>query len=108
MGKCCSKVSSDRKSDVEAPAEPAPPFEIVTNPAARDTPVPDPTPELRDCACQTAPVVHKPAPLRPTVPPLMLKGSPPGSGLKLPDVPRTPPRLRIVTPDSPWEVTDGV
>ena len=109
MGKCCSKASAAAANTdkAAAPAEPAAPFEIVTNPAARDTPVPEPVSVLRDGASQTTATIHKPVPQRLAAPPLVLNSVPPETVQELPDVPTTPVR-RIVTPNSPWEITDGV
>ena len=101
MGKCCSKAS-----------EPAPkePFEVVTEPPAAL----GANPMTNSKASQTAPASaaaaaapvaakqksNRKAKGRPATPA-------PRPTLMLPDVPATPPRQQV-TPESPWEMTDGV
>lgn len=98
MGKCCSKAS-----------EPAPkePFEVVTEPPA----VLGANPMTNSKASQTAPATAAAPVAAKKKRNRKAKGQPgtpaPRPTLMLPDVPATPPRQQV-TPESPWEMTDGV
>jgi len=118
MGQCCCKRSTEQEvtpSDStdaggSIGAKPEATFDVVENPIRPATPRPAALTRRHDEASQTSEAVEaaKPTPCKPR-----RKRRPPAIDLEptptlvLPDVPTTPPR-KMVTPASPWEMTDGV